>query len=347
MAEWEQRESYPVPGCDDGAMKSDRLSVAEWIEDLSGPGEVASECILDLRHFLDVRAAEVSSRLAPGLLPLRLPKSRLTSLDRCERMALAEALATGEDGPLTPERFRGAALDHLVAHQLVAGRVLDAPEVLRGMLAADGEVELLDYMDQLDADDESQLGDILQPLATAVAEGWAGIEPSWLARTQSRATAVFNHGDVVCSGRLDVELGGAPTGRPGVVVEIKSGQPRAEHVAEMYYYALLVALRDGQAPAAMLRWYPGAAPAIAPVSEGVLNSVAVRIADAMELWAALVGSASASSAGESAAAVAGIPATESVAVDGIGATAAAETPGAWCMWCPEADVCPSAFADRS
>ncbi len=303
-------------------MDSKSLSVAAWIEDLQSPSDVLPEFIDELRTFLDDRARDATSGLEEGLVPLRLLKSRIVSLERCERLALAEASESRAPEPMTAERFRGNALDLFVIHQLAAGRALDPTEVIRSMAAAEGDAALLDYMETVEAGDDGALGAVLDPLATVVADSWSDIAAAWVPRTQTRASAVFDEGSVICTGRLDVELGGVISGRPGVVVEVKSGQPRQEHAAEVYFYALLVALRDRRAPAAVLRWYPGAAPAISPVSAEVLESVAVRIVDSMSAWARLVaGSAAARDQSD---------------------FAARESPGAWCNWCPDAAVCPSA-----
>ncbi|MGB6059058.1 MAG: hypothetical protein WBF71_12440 [Microthrixaceae bacterium] len=289
--------------------------VATWIDKVVPAETVAPGLIEELRDFLDRRARAAVVGLDPALLPLRLPKSRLAALERCERMAVAQAEPSDEPEVPTDEMFKGLALDRFVVHQLTLGRVLDPVETLREMFLAEGEAELVDHIEVREEEDLDRLNSMLGPLATAASDGWSGIDPSWLPRTQSRALAVFDQGGVVCSGRLDVELGGGVTGLPGVVVEIKSGQPRSDHLAEMYYYALLVALRDRRAPGAMLCWYPNSAPLGAPVSAALLESVAMRIADSMQTWASLVGRSD-------------LPAP-------------AETSGAWCRWCPDADRCPS------
>lgn len=316
MGRGRQRQSYLVQGRDDGVMGSEFPGVADWIEDLQRPADVTPGFLSDLRGYLDESAGEATADLDPDLLPLRLVKSRLTSLGRCERLAVAEAFRRPAVEPLSPQQFRGIALDMFVVHQLTAGRVLDPTAALRSMAAAEDNQEILEYIDAVEEDDGPSLAEVLDLLATAAADGWSDVSGDWLPRTQTRATAIFG-GSVVCSGRIDVELGGTVSGRPGVVVEVKSGSPRPEHVAELYFYALLVALRDSVAPAAMLRWYPGGAPAVSPVSAAVLESVAVRVADAMLNWAALVRGSGPS-----------------------------ERAGPWCKWCPDASVCPSFEADH-
>jgi hypothetical protein len=125
--------------------------------------------------------------------------------------------------------------------------------------------------------------------------------------------AQLAEGRVVCSGRLDVELGGVLTDHPGVIVEVKSGSPRPAHIEEVALYALLVGWRDGIAPSLVVRWYPDEPAACMPVDAGLLASAAARLGDAIEQWAQL-------SVGRS----------------------PGEVPGPWCRWCPDAAACPSA-----
>ena len=156
---------------------------------------------------------------------------------------------------------------------------------------------------------------LVGPLAGAVADAWTGIDPRWAPQVQSRASVVLADGAVICSGVVDVELGGRGTGRPGVVVEVKSGTAAAAHVHEIYLYALLVALRDGTSPAVVARWYPGADPSGPKVTMGVLEAAAARLVAGLGTWTALL---------------LGDPAQERA--------------GGWCSWCPDEPVCTSAPA---
>ena len=252
------------------------------------------------------RAVElVDGHDAAEVLPLRLPKGRVADLAACERHGVARHARSADDAPSIPG-LRGTALDRFVLHEITVGPVVDPYEDLLSMLDAQAEPETRDQViaaaDRLD----------LAPLAAA-ARDWAGLDPGWWPRTQTAAAVHLSEGQVLCEGRVDVELGGPASGRPGVVVEVKTGAPRTAHQDEITHYALLVALRDGVAPVLAARWYPGGALAHLPVTAEVLESAARRLAAAIGTWAERL---------------AGRP--------------AAETPGPSCGWCPDADVCPGA-----
>lgn len=295
------------------------MDVCAWLEVVLDEHTAGSSPVVDadllgeLRHRLESAATAavelLDRRGAGGPSPLRISKGRLADRERCERFALARGAGDGSPVELHRGVLGGLALDRYVAHQLHAGPVADPVEDLRSMLDAEGEWEVLAHLDALERDEAlHELG----PLAVA-SGAWAGVGPAWWPRTQSTATVVLAGGRVVAAGRVDVELGGPPSDRPGVVVEVKSGALSDSHRAETHHYALLVALRDRRAPLAAVRWYPGAEPAVVDVTAGVLESAARRLADGTVAWAELL-------AGREPAVLA----------------------GPWCRWCPEADRCPQA-----
>jgi hypothetical protein len=291
------------------------VSVASWLSNLTVPEPIPAADLDELRRDLEHGALDALApwRAAIGheALPLRVPKSRLAQLQQCQRFAVAAQDHPG-DAPPSQAMLRGVALDHFVAHQLVAGRIREPLADLTSMLEASGDWSTLAALDELDVAESEEL---LGPLAAAVADAWAGIDPAWMPRVESRASLVLADGGAMCAGVVDVELGGPATTRPGVVIEVKSGSVAAQHPAEVYLYALLLALRDRSAPAVVARWYPGDEPAGLAVTMGVLEAAARRLVDGLATWAGLV---------------AGARPTES--------------PGPWCSWCVDAPRCPSALS---
>jgi hypothetical protein len=287
------------------------VTVADQLDQLLAepPAPVDPEDLHEVHQEL-VAAAERAVELVHGhdaaaRLPLRLPKGRVAALSACERFAVARHTAPHDDAVSVPA-LRGVALDRYVAHELAAGPVAHPLEDLLSMLSADADQGTRDQV--IAAADQLELG----PLATA-AHDWVGMPTSWWPRTQTVAAVHLADAAVRLEGRLDVELGGPLTDRPGVVVEVKTGRPHRGHLDEVTYYALLVALRDGVAPALVARWYPGGSLAHLPVTGDVLRSATRRVVAALATWTELQ---------------CGRPPTES--------------PGPTCAWCPQSDVCPSA-----
>ena len=272
--------------------------------------DAADAVLAELRAELEERARRalelIDGHDASDRLPLRVPKGRMADLQVCERLAVARHATTAFD--LTGEAaLRGVALDRFVLLELLQGPIVDPVEELLSVLDVQGEFPLCDAVVAAEAERPGTFDGL-----AAASAAWRGIDAPWSPRVQSAAALELADGTVVCSGRLDVELGGAGTDRPGVVVEVKSGAVRMAHLEEVALYALLVGLRDGRVPALVARWYPGAALATQPVDVGVLRSAAARLGDSIEIWAQL-------QAGRS----------------------PVEAPGPWCAWCPDAESCPS------
>ncbi len=271
----------------------------------------ATQALSELREQVEEQASAAAALLDghdEGAV-LRVPKGRLADLQQCERLAVARH-ARPDGGPPGVAALRGVALDRFVLLELTQGPIVDPLEELLSVLDVQGELETCD---QVVAAASAEPG-FADDLAGAAAV-WRGVPKSWWPRVQSPAVAQLADGRVVCSGKLDVELGGVLTGHPGVVVEVKSGAPRPAHVEEVALYALLVGWRDGVVPSLVVRWYPDHPAACLPVDAGLLVSAATRLGDAIGQWAQLI----------------------------VGRRPG-ETPGPWCRWCPDAAVCPSAAA---
>lgn len=301
-----------------GVWEDVAMSIESWLRTVPDEPSVAAEELQALHQQLTESVAAswraVEGHIDPDLVPVRLPKTRLAELEQCERLACAR-LSGSAGAAAGTAVLRGTALDQFVAHQLVAGRVREPAADLASMLAAAGDLASLELLEGLP---EHIAKELLDPLTAAVADSWSGIDASWAPRVQSSASVVLAERRCITSGLVDVELGGPATTRPTVLVELKSGRPAATHQYEVYLYALLVALRDGRAPVAAARWYPGGEPASVSVTTGVLDAAVARLAAGFERLLVL-----------------------------LAGTTPAERPGPWCSWCPDAAECPSAAAGHA
>jgi hypothetical protein len=268
--------------------------------------------------FTDALRHEVEDALAPSVatipaaaLPLRAPKRRLADVLACERAALASI------GSVPPVHVTAAGQ---LVDRLVQGHVLgfgtgagDPLGFARDAVVAEGDDELLEWLDALDAAGSEALRERLQRAADALDAGWGAIDGRWWPRCEQPLTVPLLGGRVLASGRLDVALGGPRTGRRGAIIEIKSGTAAALHQrADLHWYALLAAWAWGEAPALVATWSAeDDACSVEPVGEGMLEAAARRAVHALERLARLA-------AGEA-------PATR---------------PSARCGWCPVLAHCP-------
>lgn len=210
---------------------------------------------------LEAAADPLVARLEAGhMVPLTLDKERLEALIACERRGgavLGRTVPVGEVDPVA----RGLLLDVLVRRwvttlgaELPRGRtLLDEARALvvadRGDGAAD---EVVARLVGLGGDEQVAWADDLEARAARLLADWPRPEEDRWWRTEERAVIGLADGAVVLSGRFDVVVGGAASGRPMVILEVKSGRIWPEYVAAQEFYALLATVRDRMPPVAVV-----------------------------------------------------------------------------------------------
>ena len=267
------------------------------------------------RSRLEEAVGELGDRLvATGCpLPLRLSNSTITNVDRCDGLAVARAGGSGVD-PNWP-MLRGRALDSYVQHVLIAGRVGDPVEDLRSMWMADELDETLAALDDHLTSDARE--DLESDLSLLAAEA-ATLAPlaQLMPRLEQRLEVTIG-GVLALPGRVDVLLGGAGTGAPSVLLEVKSSALRSEHMTQVRHYGLLQALREGRPPLAAGVWSPGVGVTDVPLTN-TFGSSAERVVGSLVRTSALWE---------------GAP---------VGLN-----PGSHCRFCPEVDRCPEGMTVAS
>jgi PD-(D/E)XK nuclease superfamily len=211
--------------------------------------------------------------------PLRLTKGLVTGLLRCPRRAVAGEPAGGSD-------------------DLVAGLVVDAAAKLATLvpqrratldaaldfLAAAGDTTVADRLADLGDAAGTLRADVGARVDRLVA-AWPPLDPAWWPRVEEPVRVRLAGGAVTASGRLDLVLGGRPSGRPTVVVEVKGGRWYDGMRADGHLYALLLALRDGEAPAAVVTVVADGTTQVEPLRPALLAHAAERLEEAMALAA--------------------------------------------------------------
>lgn len=268
-------------------MTARRHTVHDLLAEVAGapPAAVPADVLHELRADLDRLAAELAPSLPADARPLRVPKDRLAAVLACERHVLA---TLGGRPPAEP-MVLGAALDHVVTRHVLHGVGVDpAAEAAREALRVTGSDEALAWWDAQPPEVDARLRGELDRAAELLAAGWGEVDPGWWARPQVDVSVVLAGGVVVCAGRFDLLLGGPPTGRPGVLVEVKSGRARPAHRDDLLWYALLTGLRFGWAPAVVATWSAADDALVpVPVSEGALRAAARRAGDGLVALAGL------------------------------------------------------------
>jgi hypothetical protein len=258
---------------------SDTLAASTTSPDVEGGDD---DTVAHLRTVLDdvARTAAVVGGWTPDD-PLRLTKAVVTWLLRCPRRALA-----GGEAAATDDLVAGLAVD---AAAKLATLVPQRPPTVDAALAylvAGGDTTVADHL----ADRGAAAAALLDDLAGRIdclAGVWPDIDPAWWPRVEEPVRARLAGGAVVVGGRLDLLLGGEPTDRPAVVVEVKGGRWYDGMRADGHLYALLVALRAERPPAAVVTVVADGTTHIEPVRPAVLATAAERVERAIHVAATI------------------------------------------------------------
>ena len=238
-------------------------ALARWEQGTLAPVLATPAEVADVRGLLEGAAAEAVAAAGDADLasnPIRLSKRRITELAACERHLVATADGTGPSGN-DDLLHLGVLVDVLAEHHVLTGRPNPDPEPLplgEELCRAHGDKDAtLDWLGGLDRDERTSIEERLTEKRDALLRGWPAFERRWWPRTQERVVVALAGGQVVLDGRADAIVGGRPTPWPALVIEVKSGNFTREQRDDGLFYGLLLALRDGEAPAAAVTTTPG------------------------------------------------------------------------------------------
>lgn len=242
--------------------------------------------------------------------PLRLTKDRVHWLLHCPRRAV-----TRSDGPSgrIEDLLLGLVVDAGAKLLALGGARPVTAEASVAFLDAQGDDRVSAHLAGLDEPDATLLRHEADLRLGQLEALWPDVEAPWWPRVEEPVRVPLADRSILLSGNLDILLGGPPTGRPGVIVEIKGGRWHHNARTETHFYGLLLGLRDGVAPTHVVSLAAGeAATHIEEVRPAILNNVAWQVATALETAASIA-------AGE-------VPAAH---------------PGSQCATCPVRTGCPA------
>ena len=248
-------------------------------------GEVLDEARLILEHAV----ASAGAGCWTCEDPLRLAKASIARLLQCPRRALADP-DLADTGNVT-DIVLGQLVDSGAKLATLGPATPPDVEAATDYLDAIGETRAREHLSDLGTDAAADLladaAARLDPLVGA----WPTIDPAWWPRVEEPVRVrLGDGGPVVVSGKLDILLGGPPTGWPGLVVELKGGRWHDGVRHDGHLYGLLLGLRDGVAPAAVLSIAAAdGATQLEPIRPEVLLHAAERVATAVEVAARLAG----------------------------------------------------------
>jgi hypothetical protein len=208
--------------------------------------------------------------------PAVVTKGRITAALACDQHALPHPVA--DCTPSIPMAC-GALVGVLFRQLVTVGRLGDPmDDGMAGLSVDDHHQALVAWITRLERSERAGLASEVRRQARGIEQRWPPLDAGWLPRTQQRLRVPLLGGAVQLSARVDLALGAPPVAESSVAfVDVKSGMPRAEHRADLHYYALLETLRTGAPPFAVATYYTRTGELdVEPVTGSLLFSAAHR-----------------------------------------------------------------------
>jgi hypothetical protein len=199
-----------------------------------------------LRARLEDGVTAEEGGVGPGV-PVVVTKARLAgALDGVATLGQGDR----QDPVPSPALACGALVDTLFRQLVTVGTIGDPmTDGLAGLEVDGHHGELLVWIDRMPPADRTELEGEVTRQALGMQERWPVLDPGWLPRTRQRMRVPLLGGRVELVTRVDLAIGRPAVAEASVaLVEVRSGDHRPVHRAELHYDALVETLRTGAPP---------------------------------------------------------------------------------------------------
>lgn len=241
-----------------------------------------------LREWLEDGVAEAAGALPSGIPPVLVSRRSLVAASALSLDPGTQVDRAGSADPVRPDGgatrvvtvplARGALVGMLFRQLVTTGRIGDPiADALAALQVDDRSADIVDFLRRLPAGERAAVHREVAAHAAILVSRWPAVAPGWLPRTRDRCSIPLAGGRIVLAGVMDLVLG-APSEGPASVclVDVRSGERRAEHRADLHFHGLLETLRSGAAPFRLATYYTGSGEIDAEDVPDALLTAAVR-----------------------------------------------------------------------
>jgi hypothetical protein len=174
-----------------------------------------------------------------------------------DRWSLATGPPPARGAPVTGALARGAMVGVLFRQLVVTGRIGDpVGDATAALGAGDRGDAVSEFLRRLPGPERDALCREVSAHCALMVSRWPPVAPGWLPRTGDRVSVPLAGGRAVLTGVLDLVLGAPPGDRASVcVVDVRSGERRAEHRDDLHFLGLLETVRSGAPPFRLATYY--------------------------------------------------------------------------------------------
>jgi len=242
-----------------------------------------------LRNDLQERLGPFAGSYTPED-PLRVNKHNLAMVHGCEARFVHEADTDDFDWtvPIAIGSVAHKAIE-LSVHWRANSPALDLVDEAMARIGGE-DYSLGQWMRELPESERAQLRSDVNDRVAAFLECWPPLKKEWRPVTESRVRSEFLGGRIVASGKVDLSLGQARGQTAGkVIIDLKTGQRRVNHIDDLRFYALLETLKIGTPPRLGATYYLDQGRYVPEVvTEDVLYAAMERLVAGVELMVELL-----------------------------------------------------------
>jgi hypothetical protein len=223
-----------------------------------------------LREWLEDGVAEAAASLPAGIPAIVIDRRALS---------VRPHLHVGEESKaVTLQLARGALVGVLFRQFITTGRIDDPiADALAALEIDERSTAIVDFLRCLPGPTRVVLHREVVAHAAILMSRWPAVARGWFPRTRDRISIPLAGGRIVLAGTIDLLLGAPSDGQASVcLVDVRSGERRSEHRAELHFHGLLETLRSGAAPFRLASYYTGSGEIDAEDVPDTLLTAAVR-----------------------------------------------------------------------
>ena len=217
--------------------------------------EFPAELRYELRGELEKGMAEHVARLPANHDGIYANKHKVSSVHGCEKRYLAEL--DSWDGWSVP-LARGTVVHKAIEFSLNWRGTPSPAELVDEAIASleFGSQNIAEFLQQMTNAERAQLRGDSVDLVTKFDECWPPLKKHWRPVTESKVRLDLFDSKVMLQGKIDLTLGRAEGNKAGkVLIDLKSGSFRPDHLHDLRFYALIEAVRIGVPPRRLASYY--------------------------------------------------------------------------------------------
>ena len=225
-----------------------------------------------LREWLEDGAVDALRTAGPGGEPIMVDRWALSPNER-------EATDSGVTAPLA----RAVLVSALFRQLVTTGRIDDPVADALSAIGAGGRTDrVAEFLVRLPSADRAALLEQIVDHAEVLVSTWPAVAPAWLPRTAERRTVPVAGGRIVLSGIIDLVLGAPALDRASVcLVDVRTGERRADHTEDRHFLGLLETICAGAPPFRVATYYTATGEVdVEDVDDDLLSAAARRAVEA-------------------------------------------------------------------